>query len=60
LGLEGRIDRESLAARGVQPGEIIRVEVRDATRDELFDALVAPLGLRWRIDGNRLTIEAPQ
>ena len=60
LGLEGRIDRESLAARGIQPGEIVRVEVRDATRDELFDALVAPLGLRWRIDGNQLTIDAPR
>ena len=60
LGLEGHIDRESLAARGVQPGEIVRVEVRDATRDELFDAVVAPLGLRWRIDGNRLTIDAPR
>jgi hypothetical protein len=60
LGLEGRIDRESLAARGVQPGEIVRVEVRDVTRDELFDALVAPLGLRWRIDGNQLTIDAPR
>jgi hypothetical protein len=58
LGLEGHIDRESLAARGIQPGEIVRVEVRDVTRDELFDALVAPLGLRWRIDGNQLTIDA--
>lgn len=59
LGLEGRIDRESLAARGIQPGEIVRVEVRDATRDELLDALVAPLGLRWRIDAAQLTIDAP-
>lgn len=60
LGLESHIDRESLAARGVQSGEIVRVEVRDVTRDELFDALVAPLGLRWRIDANRLTIDAPK
>lgn len=60
LGLEGRIDLESLAARGIQPGEIVRVEVRDATRDELFDALVAPLGLHWRIVGNQLTIDAPR
>jgi hypothetical protein len=59
LGLEGHIDRESLAARGIQPGEIVRVEVRDVTRDALFDALVGPLGLRWRIDANQLTIDAP-
>ena len=28
--------------------------------DELFDAVVAPLGLRWRIDGDQLTIDAPR
>lgn len=60
LGIDGRIDRESLVARGIQPGEVVRVDVRDATRDELFDALVAPLDLRWRIDGNQLTIDAPR
>ncbi|NBX30946.1 hypothetical protein EBR04_10985, partial [bacterium] len=60
LGLTGRIDRESLAARGILPGEIVRIEVRDVTRDELFDAVVAPLGLRWRIDGDQLTIDAPR
>ena len=59
LGLEARIDRDSLAARGIQPGEIVRVEVRDATRVELLDALCGPLQLRWRIDGSRLTIAAP-
>jgi hypothetical protein len=59
LGLDAQIDRDSLAARGIQPGEIIRVEVRDATRDELLDVLCAPLELRWQIEGSRLTIDAP-
>ncbi len=59
LGLEAEIDHDSLAARGVQPGEIIRVEVRDATRDELLDALCAPLRLRWQVEGSRLMIDAP-
>jgi hypothetical protein len=60
LGLAAHIDRESLAARGIQPGEIIRVEVRDATRDELLDALCAQLELCWRIEGSRLTIDAQE
>lgn len=59
FGLRGRVDRESLAARGIQPGEIVRLDVRDATRDELFDAVVTPLRLRWRIDADELVIDAP-
>lgn len=58
FGLAATIDRAALAARGVAPGEIVRVEVRDASRDALLDAVVKPLGLRWRIDGTRLTIDA--
>jgi hypothetical protein len=58
LGLTAHVDRESLAARGIQPGEIVRARVTDATRDELLDAIVAPLGLRWTIEGDRLVIDA--
>ena len=58
LGLTAHLDRESLAARGIQPGEIVRARAADATRDELLDSIVAPLGLRWRIAGDRLVIEA--
>jgi hypothetical protein len=57
FGLEPAINREALAARGILPGEIVRVEVRDARRDELLDAIVAPLGLGWRIEDRRLVIE---
>lgn len=59
LGLEPALDRESLAARGILPGEIVRAAVTDASRDELLDAIVAPLGLRWRIDDGRLVVDAP-
>ena len=57
FGLEPAIDREALAARGILPGEIVRIEARDAGRDELFDAIVVPLGLSWRIEDRRLVIE---
>jgi hypothetical protein len=59
LGLAAHVDRESLRARGIQPGAIVRARTTDATRDQLLDAIVAPLGLRWRIDGDRLVIDAP-
>jgi hypothetical protein len=59
LGLAAHVDRESLLAKGIQPGEIVRARAADATRDELLDAIVAPLGLRWRIADDRLVIDAP-
>jgi hypothetical protein len=59
LGLAGvQIDRESLAARGIAPGEIVRVDVREVSRDALLDAIVKPLGLGWKIDGDRLRVAA--
>lgn len=53
------IDAESLAARGIAPAEIVRVRVENVTRDELFDAVVEPLGLAWAIDGGTLRVFAP-
>ena len=59
LGLEPALDLDSLAARGILPGEIVRATVTDATRDQLLDAIVAPLGLRWRVLDGRLLVDAP-
>ena len=53
------LDRDSLAARGMQPGEIVRARVTDASREELLDAVVGPLGLRWTIADKRLRVFAP-
>lgn len=55
-GLEAVIDREALTKAGVKPATIVRVEVRDATRDQLLDAVTAPLGITWRISGDRLEV----
>jgi hypothetical protein len=52
------LDRESLAARGVAPGEIVRIDVHEVSRDELLDAIVKPLGLAWSITGDRLRVTA--
>ena len=57
LGLELEIDRPALAARGIMAGEIVTAQVTNASRDELLDAVVDPVGLRWRIEGGRLLVE---
>jgi hypothetical protein len=52
------LDRESLATRGIAPGEIVRIDVHEVSRDELLDAIVKPLGLAWSITGDRLRVFA--
>ena len=59
LGLAVEIDRDSLRARGISAGEIVRVDVADASRDALLDAVLDPLGLEWSIEGRRLRVFAP-
>jgi hypothetical protein len=56
LDLKLDLDVAALAARGIAPGEVVRAEVKRATRDELLAAVLHPLGLAWRIDGNRLRV----
>lgn len=53
------LDRESLAARGIAPAEIVRVEVQDVPGDALLDRITGPLGLAWRIESDRLRVFAP-
>jgi hypothetical protein len=59
LGLTLAVDQEALAERGIAPGEIVRLELKEASRDQLLDAIVKPLKLGWRIDGDTLQIGAP-
>lgn len=58
LGLAIDLDEASLAARGISPREIARANVRSASRDELLDAILAPLSLSWRIDDGTLRVWA--
>jgi hypothetical protein len=58
LGLEPVIDQASLRRRGIAAGEIVRARVKDATRDQLLDALLEPLELSWRIEDGRLRVFA--
>lgn len=60
LSLDLTIDAPSLAARGIAPGEIARVDVREVSRAELLDAIVAPFGLAWSIDAGTLRVFASE
>ncbi len=59
LGLTLQLDRESLTRSGIAPAEIVRATVKDASRDELLDAILAPLGLTWSITDDTLRVQAP-
>jgi len=58
LGLTLDLDRAALARHGVAPGEIVRATVKDASRDELLEAVLQPLALRWKISDGRLRVFA--
>ena len=59
LGLTLELDRDGLRRRGIPAGEIVRLAVRDVTRDQLLDRIVEPLGLVWSIEGTTLRVTAP-
>lgn len=50
------LDRAGLARVGVAPGEIVRLELRDASRDQVLDAIAKPRRLVWRIEGDTLSV----
>ena len=58
LKLKPLIDTQSLKTRGINPKEIIRLEIKDASRDQLLDAIVRPLGMEWSIERDHLSISA--
>mgnify|MGYP006267949669 CR=1 FL=1 len=59
FGLALELDRDSLRARGISPREIVRVDVRDVSREQLLDHVLGPVGAAWRIEGQRLRVDAP-
>lgn len=58
LGLSLSLDTASLEARGISPREIVRANVRSASRDELLDAIVKPLALSWQVERDTLRVWA--
>ena len=50
------LDRAALERRGIAPREIVRLDVKDASREALLDAVLDPLGLGWQIEGKTLRV----
>lgn len=58
-GIEVRFDEEELTAAGIDLETRIALELQDATIHQFLRAACAPLGLDYRIDGNRIDL-SPQ
>jgi hypothetical protein len=58
FGLALDLDRTALARAGVAPAEIVRLELKDVSREQLLDAVCTPRGLTWRIERDTLAISA--
>lgn len=58
-GLQLALDRESLRGRGIADREIVRADIREASREHVLDQLLGPLGLAWRIERDQLVVHAP-
>lgn len=56
LGLRLELDTDGLRRQGVAAGGIVRLAVKEVSREELLDRIVEPLGLRWSIDGGTLRV----
>jgi hypothetical protein len=50
------VDEAALRAKGVDPKEIVRVRIVETPRDGVLDAILAPLGLEWRIEDGSLRV----
>jgi|688.fasta_scaffold01314_22 hypothetical protein len=53
------LDRKALEARGIAPTEIVRVDVKDVSAQQVLAAILGPLGLEGRIVKERLEVRAP-
>ena len=58
FGLELALDGAGLARAGVAPAEIVRLELKDVSREQLLDAICAPRQLAWHIEGDTLSVSA--
>lgn len=57
-GLTLRIDTPALEQAGVAPNRVVRVNVEEASLEELLNAITQPLALRWERSGDQLLVTA--
>ena len=56
LNLDLKLDRAAFESAGVSPDQRVSFSVKDATFDQLLDAVVLPAGCTWRREGNLLEV----
>jgi hypothetical protein len=56
LGLELRVDRQSLEEAGISLSQPVSFNVKDGTIEDLFEALLSPVGCDFRRDGNVIEV----
>jgi len=59
LRLELVIDDAGIAARGIPLDRRVTFEVKQATLQELMDAIFQGTQLAWRVEDGKLTVTAP-
>lgn len=56
--LDVQLDSEAIARAGISTETIVRVNVQEATLDELLHAVLQPVGLAFERDGNVVKVQA--
>ena len=56
LQVEVRIDRDALERAGISPSQTVSFGVKDATVDELFEAVLSPAGCTFRREGKTIVV----
>lgn len=56
LEVEVRIERGALEAAGISPSQTVSFSVKDATADELFEAVLRPAGCSFRREGKVIVV----
>jgi hypothetical protein len=57
LGLELKIDRAALSRAGISLDQPVSLSVHEASREELFRALLEPAGCTFRFEGQTLQVQ---
>ena len=57
-GLTLQLNTTALQASGINPARVVRVAVKNASLEELLDAIAKPHGLRWEIAEQKLSVTA--
>jgi hypothetical protein len=56
LKVEVRLDRNALEQAGISPNQMVSFSIKDATVDELFEAVLSPARCTFRREGKTMVV----